>query len=163
MEQRRQVTRRDPIIIETSQGEFVAKPVPWRMRNDLGDGVIQSYIDSTNEFLGAFKTGPDGKLIGGVFDDKAFDWNAVLALAFPDMDHEVFDKLDIWEMREVLLASLEVNDLESIKHMIDPNSPAPEPMTKNTEVGSGAEPDGQKTISSEDSGDQVTAETKSSS
>lgn len=158
MAERRQVARRDPIIIETSQGDVVVEPLPWMQRNDLGDKILQSYAESINSMVGAMSTDPETGRVstgGAHFDDKAFNWDGIIDLALPSVDRGLIDKLDITELRTCLLASLEVNKLESLGSMIDPNFQPP------SQEGREDQQDGQKIISLPDSGSPDILATKS--
>lgn len=160
MPERRRVVRREPIIIETDNGEFEAHPLPWQQRNDLGDLLIQTYVASVSAMVGAIRMDAEtGQVAGGHLDDKVFDWAGLLALGFPSVESREFDKLDIFEMRELVKASLEINDLDHLSFMIDPNSRS----QSSAEEAEEATSDGPKIMSTPDSGSADSQEVRSNS
>lgn len=151
----RQTTRPTPRQITAGPDGhvFTAAPLPWRKRNDLGNLINSSYMDSITEAIRAFTE--DGERVPEVkvnFRESLFDWEGVFKLSYPTEDAAEFEKLDIYEMREVLCGALEVNGLESLRYMIDPNFQNPLVTTENQ----AGPTDGQKTTSSEGSGDSAT-------
>jgi hypothetical protein len=157
MAERRRVTRHEPITTETRFGDLVAEPLPWRQRNDLGDLVIQTYVNSITAMQGAFRIDEEtGKPVGGTFDDKAIDWDGLLSVAYPNTPKEDIEKLDIYELRTSMCSSLEVNDMSHLGYMVDPNfqSPVEENQTESPPS------DGTKITSLPDSGSLGTQEKK---
>jgi hypothetical protein len=75
-----------------------------------------------------------------------------LTTAYPEVSLEELELLDIFEIRELLVASCVANGLE-VEYMIDPNFLDPKVLEAAAEGDPTA---GQKTTSLEDSGDSDT-------
>lgn len=154
MAERRQAARREPIEIEVEDGrEFIARPLPWMQANDLGNEIIRQNTESANEFVKMWVNDVGLPELQMQFSQKIKDWHTVLKLAFPEVTEEQWTKprvLDAGECAELVLASLDVNHLEQIKHLVDPNSPA---LTNlgGTDTSPETEGNGQKTPSTPDS------------
>lgn len=144
-DRRRKVFRRQPIEIELDGGlELVARPLPWQARNDLGDMVMQAYIGAMNSALQAMQDEPDAapQLSGGLAD-KFRDPGAVFKAAFPVYAEGEFDlekcqlediqisKLSYVELIECILVALEVNQLDTLRPLIDPNFRVPDQNSGN--------------------------------
>lgn len=155
MENRRQVHRREPIIIVLDDGrEFEARPLPWLKRNELGNEIVTQGVAKVNEFVRMYVEETDaGKSIPQLemtFIDRLADYPKVLGMAYPQYELTWFDELSFEEVLELLGAALEVNKLEPLRPLIDPNSPSLIETGLN-EPSIGVEEDGQKTPSTADS------------
>ena len=149
----RQTTRSTPVEVKAGPDgdSFWAKPLPWRKRNDLGNQITTAYVNAINGSLRAEETEKGEVTFSGGYREALFDWDGCLRAAYPDIDMAQFEPLDIFEIRELLVASCVANGLK-LEYMIDPNSRNPEPETATP---TGEPTDGQKTTSSEDSGEPV--------
>jgi hypothetical protein len=149
-ERRVKVFRRPPITIELDSGlELVARPLPWQARNDLGDMIMKDYIQAMNESLQALKKDDDSppELVGGLAD-KIKHLDEMFKAAFPDVtDESLLASLTYEQLIACLLAALDVNKLEVLKVLVDPNFHAPVPTSGTP----GAPESGLKVISSPDS------------
>jgi len=164
MTERRRAARREPIEVEVVDGRvFTSVPLPWMAANDLGDEIIRQNAESVNNSVRLYMDGniPQLEAALGV---KIKNWKAVLDLAFPnDVETLNTNPLSPDENAELVLAALEVNHLEHLRPLVDPNSPPP------TENG-GNEPSlagilttiGPKTESTQDSGSEVSVAEMSS-
>ena len=138
MTEGRRVTRREPITTTVVLGggkevEFIAHPLPWRKRNDFGEALNSMYSAALNEEL-KIDTNAEGVAVGlvGGFFDAHMDYPGLFTLGYSTYDDELnaiepaaaltktFDQLDFDPMIEVLGAVLEVNGLERIAHLLDP-------------------------------------------
>lgn len=134
-------TRREPIAIKIGTHSFVAAPLPWRKRNDLGEAIVQSYGKALQQSI--FSTGSkdaDGnEIIDFHFGEASIDYEAVIKLAYPDgPDMEAFDSLTFGQLvDEVLEAALVVNGLERQRYMLDLGKAAlgPEPSGQTDDAG----------------------------
>lgn len=129
MTERRQAARREPIEIEVADGRvFTAHPLPWMVANDLGNEIVRQNLEAANDLVKLWVNDAGLPEIEMKFQQKISDWQTVLRIAFPDVADEVWRTprvLSSGECAELLLASLEVNHLEHLKHLVDPNSPTP--------------------------------------
>lgn len=156
MAERRQATRREPIEIEI-QGDdrvFVAEPLPWIQANDLGGEIVKQNADAFNHYVQMYVDEDSGlPQLEAQLKKKLSDWNAVLRMAYPNVDDKQWTEprvLSLDECADLVLAALDVNHLEHIKHLVDPNSPTP--MLDGGISTSTSGEDGQKTTSTPDSG-----------
>ena len=126
MAERRQAVRREPIETEIDDGRvFVAKPLPWMAAGDLGNEILRQNVESSNELIRMY-TDPDSGLpqLEMKLKQKISDWQVPLLLAYPDNKKEDFTEpriLDIDESAALLLAAMEVNHLDHLNHLVDPN------------------------------------------
>ena len=119
MTDERRVTRHEPITtvveIDGKDVTFVAKPLPWRKRNDLGEALLRMFGDALDKVVQA---GMDKQ---GMLIDAVFDYGTVWVLAYPDGKKADFEALDFDEMVEVLTAGLLVNGLDRLAYVLDPD------------------------------------------
>lgn len=129
MAERRQAARREPIEIETADGRvFIAHPLPWMQANDLGNEIMRQNVEAANDLVHMWIDDAGLPELQMAFHVKIKDWNSVLKLAFPGEDEAKFhDPADPSsdECADLVIASLEVNHLEHLRHLVDPNSPTP--------------------------------------
>lgn len=124
MTERRQVARQQPLEVEVWDGRvYEAHPLPWLERNDLGNEILRRYNESFNEAIQAY-TDPEGTArLNVLLEDKIKEPLEILKLAYPK---DSFEGLHWPEIFELIYASLEVNNLNQLKPLIDPNSLTPE-------------------------------------
>jgi len=155
MDERRQATRREPIEVEIDDGRlFIARPLPWLEANDLGNMIVKQNAESFNEFVRLYVSDDGVPQLEAALKQKVNDWTPILRAAFPEDadDNEKWTKPRILtndECADLVLASLDVNHLEHIRHLVDPNSPTPTLPGGIDTLLSGE--DGQKTTSTADS------------
>lgn len=161
MAERRQVARPEPIELEVRGKVFVAEPLPWMICNDLGNNILQQNTEATNNLVKMYVEGNIPQL-EVLFKQKISDWYSVLKIAYPKMKPEDFQDLHPFECSELLCASLEVNGLDHLKHLVDPNSPTPDSSGESaiSDLGEMIEV-GPRTLSSPDSSDGASPETAS--
>lgn len=154
MSERRQAVRKEPIEVVVEDGRmFVARPLPWMQANELGSEIIRQNIENANELVKLWISDAGVPELQMQFQKKITDWHVILKMAFPDVDVELWSTprvLDESECAEIAMAALEVNHMEHIKHLIDPNSPAPT-IPGGTDISQETEGIGQKTESTADS------------
>ena len=154
MDERRQVHRRKPIVLITEEnGEFIAKPLEWQKRNDLGEEVLQQNVAITNEAVKLFKDEAGSILVDAKLQEPLSDPFKILGMAYPDKKPEDFEGLSFDEIFELIHVALDVNHLERLWRLLDPNSNPPEENGgTNSSAGEMTElvPTGPKTESTED-------------
>lgn len=128
MAERRQAARREPIEVELQDGRvFTAEPLPWMEANDLGNKILQEQAASVNEAVRLFMDDNVPQL-DVTLHLKVNDWQPVLNLAYPkntlqDWSEPAAPSRD--ECADLIIASLEVNNLEHLIPLVDPNSQPP--------------------------------------
>lgn len=162
MAERRQATRREPIEIEIREQVFVAEPLDWRTAGDFGNEIVRQNVSAMNDAVRMYVDGNTPQLEMRL-SQKIQDWDSLFALAFPKNKLTEFVGFDVDESATLILAALEVNHLEHLNHLVDPNSRTP--MLPGGTDTSGENPltlIGQKTESSPDSSLPESPETPSS-
>ncbi len=149
-EERRVVSRHDPIIVEADDVSVEIRPVPWRQRNQLGTCIAQSYTNALNESLATNRDEAGNFTFDARPFESFFDYEAVLTMALPGVSKTEIDKLDFDGILTVLDAVLEVNRLERMAHMLDPDRRSA-PNFQPPPAEEGTSDDGPKTESSSDS------------
>lgn len=165
MSERRQVFRREPIIVAFENGrEFEARPLSWLQRNDLGNEIVTQSAQVINEFVSVWVDETSGlPQLEAKFHEKLIDPVAVIARAYPSVDKADLAELTFDELMELIYAALEVNHLNHLKPLVDPNYPTPTKLG-GTDTSEGMTIlDGQKTESSLDSSSSASIEVPSSS
>lgn len=114
-------TRREPIVVKFEKSTFVAEPLPWRKRNDLGEAIVQSYGAALQQSLASTVTDADGnEQIDLHFAEAQIAYDKIIPLAFPGNDAADFADLPFEVLvDEVLEAALVVNGLERQRYMLD--------------------------------------------
>jgi hypothetical protein len=165
MDERRQVHRRQPIVVVLDSGlELVAKPLPLMARNDLGDEIVKQSANVINEFVQVWVDEESGlPKLAAKYHDKLTDFFAVLCLAYPDhKDVQELTTCTYEEILELIYAALEVNGLTHLKALVDPNLITPTNNGGNDISAGITTLLGQKTESSQDSSSQESTEPLSS-
>lgn len=164
MSERRQVHRREPIVLSMENGrEFEAKPLPWLQRNDLGDEIVTQNAKVINDFVSVWIDSESGvPQLEAKFHEKLTDPVAVIQRAYPSVDKAELEGLTFDEILELIYAALEVNHLTHLRPLVDPNFQTPT-MLGGSDTSAGMTiPDGQKMESSIASSSTDSPETKSS-
>lgn len=129
MSNRRRAARRDPIEIDTADGrEFVARPLPWMNANDLGNELVRQNLEATNDLIKMYVSDEGAPQLEMQFQKKITDWQTPLKMAYPDVKDALWHTphdLSSDECADLILASLDVNHLEHLRHLVDPNFPTP--------------------------------------
>lgn len=136
-ENRRLVHRREPIeVVFDDETKFEVKPLPWQKRNDLGSQLVHDNVEQTNKQLRMF-VDPELSVpqIEAQLNEPLSDYPKFLILGLTEYDRkgkatsapkrEEFDNFTFGELVELLSAILEVNELQKLKRLIDPNFQAP--------------------------------------
>lgn len=170
----RRATRHEPITVSVTTikdklATFVAKPLPWRKRNDFGDALIMQYTVGINGMARDLRdeegniTGLESHLFESVIDYESLfmfgysDWDVddngeLVATEPPKEQMGAFRLLDFDGQLEVLEAALAVNSLERLSHLLDPDRKSG-PAIGESEAPIAAETDdGSKTELPTDSG-----------
>lgn len=135
MTERRRAVKTEPIVVEVYNGDtFTAQPLYWLDRNELGSEILRQYGDSTNEAIKSFMDESGTPQLSLELNDKLKDPIKVLEMAYPEVKGWKDKRLTWPEILELIFASLEVNSLERLKDLVDPNWSAPE---KNGGTSSG--------------------------
>lgn len=160
MTERRQAHRREPIEAEVRGKVFVAEPLPWMTSGDLGSEIIKQNADATNNAVRLYMDGDIPQLEMSLIR-KISDWDALLKIAFPKNESKDWAGFDVDECALLALTAMEVNHLEYLNHLVDPNLPA---LTPNGGNESSEIPEtglGQKTESTPNSSSEASTETPS--
>lgn len=148
MAERRRAARREPIEVEVEDGRvFIARPLPWTEASDFANEIMRQSVEVTNDLVRMFTTDAGVPQLEMKARQKLEDWHIPLKMAFPDVADEVWIKpriLDMEECAELLIAACDVNHLEHMKHLIDPNSPTPTLLGGNDSSAEGMEKVGEK-------------------
>lgn len=128
MSERRQAFRPEPIEIDLGDSIlFSVGPIPWEQRNDFGNEVVKQNVDIINETVRIY-TDPDSGApqLSAKMSQKFTDGGKLLALglseeAFPLLPKPLFHN----QVVEILLAICDVNGLDQLKALIDPNLQTP--------------------------------------
>lgn len=158
MAERRQAVRREPIEVEIRGKVYTAKPLSWLNANDFGNEIVRQNSDAVNNAVKMYMANEIPQL-DAMLQRKLEDWDKVLHMAYPGYERGEFGDYDADELFELGLAALDVNHLEYLRELINPNQSPP------TETG-GNEPSeaggGQKTTSTDTSSSPELPETPSS-
>jgi hypothetical protein len=130
MSEQRQAHRRESIVTEIDEKlSFEAKPLQWQARNDFGNSIVQQHAQSVNEAVKLY-VDPDTDVpqLEAKLYERVQDPMALLALAYPEVKADAYRNLTWRQLIELLLAALDVNELQHLKRIIDPNS---QPPTEN--------------------------------
>jgi hypothetical protein len=157
MSERRQAHRRESIIVTLTNGrEFVASPLKWLDRNSLGNEILNQSQQMVNESMRLYVDAVNGApQVEMMLDTKLTDFPKVLMMAYPgtkrtDYEGEVYYE----DFLELVYAALEVNSLDHLKRLVDPNFPSPEKNGGQNSSGEPAIQDIQKSQSTSDSSSQ---------
>lgn len=163
MPERRQAHRREPIIVEVRGEDVEARPLPWPQRNDLGNAIVHEYQEVFNSSLRAFVD--PGSVVPRIemeLNDKIKNPDALVKMAYPHLPEDKIVSWDWQELRELLFAALDVNELESLKPLVDPNSLTPTPAGGSGSSGVQRVLDTLRLVSSVDSSSQDSPESQPS-
>lgn len=164
MGERRQVHRREPIEVELDDGRiFIARPLPWLTRNDLGSEILRQNTEAVNDAVRIYAD-PDTNILQleARLQEKLTDPWAVLKIGYPENKAEDFQNIDYGELIELLVAMLEVNHLEHVRQLVDPNFQSPMPNGGIPSSAEGNQVDGLKIESSLSSSSSDSVENPSS-
>ena len=137
MDDRRQLTRKEPLEVHVPSLELTLKvaPLPWRKRGDLGNLIQKQFSKALDA---AKESGDDPYAL--------IDYNAIVAVG-AGLASEQGELLTYEEMIQLVRIALDLNGLDQLLWMLDPEAVAPTDSTEN-----GARPeDGEKTSSTDDS------------
>ena len=165
MAERRQAARREPIETELQDGRvFTAHPLPWMVANDLGNEIVRQNLEAANDLVKLWVGDAGLPEIQMQFEKKISDWKALFVIAYPNEPEEKFNdpqQPSLDESADLILAALDVNHLEHVKHLVDPNYQPP--MTPGGIASLATEGESStKTASTPDSGSVDSAEAKPS-
>jgi|SRR6185503_9500409 len=130
MSERRQAFRPDPIEVELEKdGRLISVgPVPWEQRNDIGNEIVKQHTNELNEAVRIF-VAEDGTTpqLEARMANKLTDPFAIMHLALEPAEYEkvVDKKIYLNQITAILLAIVEVNELEHLKPLVDPNASTP--------------------------------------
>lgn len=131
MTERRQAYRRDPIEVDLGGTILSIGPVSWLKRNDFGNEVMRQNSEILNEALQIYVNEDAENAVPHItarFSEKFTDPYALFELG---LDEETAQQVrampNLFENQivEILLAICDVNRLESLKQLLDPNFQTP--------------------------------------
>jgi hypothetical protein len=148
MAERRRVAKRASIIIELDDGiTLEAKPLQWMDRNDLGNEIVEQFIEVTNLQIKAY-TDPEGvPQMQAYAQDKLKDPLKILRMGYPGEEESKYSHRTWGGILELILASMDVNGLSHIRNLVDPNFQAPVPDGGKNDSGQNEESETPKTPS----------------
>lgn len=158
MAERRQAHRREPIIVELPSGvEIEVHPLPWQARNDVGDEIINQSQEITNEAIRVYVDQTSGApQLEMRLNEKLRDPGMIVAMGLPGV--EIPSDTTYSEIHEIIYAILDVNDLEKLRPLVDPNFQTPTTIGGESLSGLESLIDGVKTPSSEGSSSEASIE-----
>lgn len=148
MAERRQAVRREPIEVEVRGTVYKAEPLPWLVANEIGNIIVTQNAEAANNAVRMYATEDNIPQLEAALKRNVSDYGAFLIKGYPGTKKEEYDPYDADELFELSKAMLEVNHLDYLINLIDPNSASP------TESGGTATPEvgaGQKTSFTPDS------------
>jgi len=132
MTERRQAFRRDPIEVELDKNLVISVgPVSWLKRNDFGNEVMKQHSSIINDAISIFTgTGGDDMVtqIQAKFSEKFTEPYILLELGLEPATFEqvkAIDPLYDNQIVELLLAICDVNKMDQLKPLLDPNFQTP--------------------------------------
>lgn len=134
MNERRQAYRREPIEIDLGGDVIISiGPVSWMRRNDFGNEVMRQHSQLLNE---AVKIYLEENIEDAVpqleakFGDKFKDPYPLLELGLDEATYLTVKELDLTfeQIITILLTICDVNKLDQLHPLLDPNSQAPTPI-----------------------------------
>lgn len=132
MSDRRQAFRREPIELWLDDKTMISiGPIPWEKRNDFGNELVRQNTEIINEAVRIYVDEESGlPHLEAKLGEKFSNPLALFELGLDPMVFEVVRGLKLYQNQvvEILLVICEVNDLEKLKVMIDPNLMAPTPI-----------------------------------
>jgi hypothetical protein len=163
----RQAFKRTPIEIDLGGEVISVGPVPWEQRNDFGNEVIRQHLEILNEgvkiYLDPETSAPQ---LEAKLNEKFTDPGVLLRLGLEEKVYEQIKSRPMFQNQVVviLLAIAEVNELQQLYPLLDPNLEAPTTLSgllwQIVEEARSGE-DTQKTESGPDSSSQDSAEQSS--
>lgn len=170
MTDRRQAFRREPIEVDLGGEVISIAPIPWLRRNDFGNEIMRQHSQILNEALQLYVTSDAEDAVPQIeakFAEKFTDPFALFKLGLDEPTYERLKELgsELYDNQivEILLAICDVNKLNTLHPLIDPNSLTPSPVggvISQLVEGEGSTP---KTESGPDSSQLELVETPSSS
>lgn len=168
MTERRQAFRREPIEIDLGDAVISVAPVSWLRRNDFGNEVLRQHSELLNEAVQIYvEESVDTALpqIQARFASKFQDPIILLQYGLAESEFQkvkaIAEDLTFEQIAMILLAICDVNKMEQLRPLLDPNSLTPTPLggilSQMAEEGI----DIQKTESGQDSSLQESTATES--
>ena len=124
MTDRRQAFRREPLEVDLGDDRIIiVDPLPWEARNDFGNQLVYQHTQITNEAVRLY-VDPDTQVpqLEAKLGEKFTDPKRLLELGLSSGAFEVAYSKPLYrnQLTEILLAILDINELEQLKPMIDP-------------------------------------------
>jgi hypothetical protein len=129
MGERRQAHRRETITVALVNGkEFVAEPLHWMERNDLGNEILRQSQEMVNESMRLYVDAASGApQVELMLDTKLNDFPKILMMAYPGTKRQDYEGNIYYEdFLELIYAALDVNSLTHLRRLVDPNFQSPE-------------------------------------
>lgn len=129
MPERRQAFRREPIEVELDpETSVLVAPIPWEQRNDFGNEIIRQHVEAINEAVRVYIDPSSGiPQLEAKLTDKFTDPASLLSLGLLSgvWDSLKGQPLYYNQITELLIAICEVNQLDQLRPLVDPNSTTP--------------------------------------
>jgi hypothetical protein len=106
-------------------------PFPWLKRDEFANEIVRQNAEILNEGVHLWFQDTDGSqlpVLEAKFAERWTDPYALLRLGIPDEDwtEEWAQNLFTEEIVELLVAACQVNSLDKLQALVDPNSPTPD-------------------------------------
>lgn len=157
MTERRQAFRREPIEVDLGGEVILVGPVSWLKRNDFGNEVMRQNSEILNESISIY-VNKDAEVaipeITAKFTEKFTDPYVLFEVGLEEETFKQVKAIDpLYENQivEILLAICDVNRLETLKPLLDPNFQTPTTLGGLLGLAVAGETDTQKTESGLDS------------
>lgn len=130
MSERRQAFRRDPIEIELEADRLISVgPSLWEIRNEIGNAIIKQHTDELNDAVKTF-IAEDSEVpqLQVRLANKLADPFVIMQMALPEPEYSKVVDRKIYpnQITAILVAILEVNELEHLRALVDPNFSTPD-------------------------------------
>ena len=168
MTERRQAFRREPIEIDFGDAVVSIAPVSWLRRNDFGNELLRQHSELLNEAVQIYieeSAETEYPQMQAKFASRFSDPIMLLELG---LDAATFQQgkalageLTFEQISEILLAICDVNKMDQLRPLLDPNSQTPTPLGTILSQLVAEGDDTPKTESGQDSSSPASTETES--
>lgn len=128
MPERRQAFRREPIEIELDEDTVLSiVPVPWERRTDFGNEAIKQHVQIMNEAVRTYVSDDGLPQLEMKLAEKFSDPRELLRLGLSSEVYEQIAERELYtnQIVEILMAICELNGLDQLKPLLDPNVVSP--------------------------------------
>jgi len=130
MTERRQAYRREPIEVDLGGEVISVGPITWLQRNDFGNEVMRQHTQILNEAVQIYVDESAEEAIPQLeakFAEKFIDPYRLFELGLDDENYQRLKSMDLYDNQivEILFAICDVNRLDQLRPLLDPNSLTP--------------------------------------